>query len=66
MFFDIEERPDGTYDDYGVQRTRYTPSMYIDIDDIFIRQGRNDIPLHEYLHDLMVSAVKEVINEHYK
>lgn len=64
MFIDIEERANGTYHDYGVQRTRYTPTMYIDIDNIFIRQGCNEISLHKYLHDLMVSVVKEVINEH--
>ena len=66
MFIDIEERTDGTYNDYGVHRTKYAPSMYIDIDNIFIRQECNEISLHKYLHDLMVSAVKEVINEHYK
>lgn len=66
MFIDIEERPNGTYHDYGVQRTRYTPSMYIDIDNIFIRQGYSEIPLHEYIHDLMVVAMKEVVNEHCK
>lgn len=66
MFIDVEERPDGTYDDYGVRRIRYTPNMYIDIDHIFIRQECNDIPLHEYIHELMISAMKEVINEHCK
>ena len=65
MFFDIEENTNGTYNDYDVLRTN-APSMYIDIDHIFIRQGCNEIPLHEYIHDLMVIAMKEVINEHYK
>lgn len=66
MFIDIEERANGTYHDYGVQRIRYTPTMYIDIDNIFIRQEYNEISLHKYLHDLMASAVKEVINGHCK
>ncbi len=65
MFFDIEEKPHNTYNDYGVLRTS-VPSMYIDIDHIFIRQGHNDIPLHEYMHDLMVVAIREVVNEHCK
>ena len=65
MFFDIEEKPNDTCNDYGVLRTS-APSMYIDIDNIFIRQGHNDIPLHEYMHDLMVSAMKEIVNEHCK
>lgn len=62
MFFDIEEKPNDTYNDYGVLRTS-APSMYIDIDNIFIRQGCSEMPLHEYIHDLMVVAMKEVINE---
>lgn len=65
MFFDIEENQNGTYNDYGVLRTN-APSMYIDIDHICIRQGCNEMPLHEYIHDLMVIAMKEVVNEHYK
>ena len=65
MFFDIEEKPNGTYNNYGVLRTS-APSMYIDIDNIFIRQGCNETTLHEYMHDLMVSAMKEVVNEHCK
>ena len=65
MSFNIKEKQNGTYNDYGVLRTN-APSMYIDIDNIFIRQGHNDIPLHEYMHDLMVSAMKEVVNEHCK
>lgn len=65
MFFDIEEKLNGTYNDYGVLRTN-APSMYIDIDNIFIRQGCSEMPLHEYIHDLMVVAMKEVLNEHCK
>lgn len=65
MFFDIEEKLNGTYNDYGVLRTN-APSMYIDIDNIFIRQGYSEITLHEYIHDLMVVAMKEVVNEHCK
>ena len=66
MFSNIEERPNGTYNDYGVQLTQCAPSMYIDIDNIFIRQGHSEIPLHEYIRDLMVVAMKEVVNEHCK
>ena len=66
MFIDVEERKDGKYNDYGVEHTKYTPTMYIDIDNIFIRQGLREIPLHEYIHDLMVVAMKEVVNEHCK
>lgn len=62
MFSNIEERPNGAYNDYGVQ----APSVYIDIDNIFIRQGYSKIPLHKYIHDLMVVAMKEVVNEHCK
>lgn len=62
MFFDIKENPNGTYNEYGVLRTN-APSMYIDIDNIFIRQGCSEMPLHEYIHDLMVVAMKEVVNE---
>lgn len=65
MFFDIEEKLNGTYNDYGVLRTN-APSMYIDIDNIFIRQGYSEMSLHEYIHDLMVVAMKEVVNEHCK
>lgn len=65
MFFDIEEKLNGTYNNYGVLRTS-APSMYIDIDNIFIRQGCSETTLHEYMHDLMVSAMKEVVNEHCK
>ena len=66
MFINVEERKDGTYNDYGVERTRYTPTMYIDVDDIFIRQGLRELPLHEYIHDLIVVAMKEIVNEHCK
>lgn len=66
MFIDVTERKDGTYNDYGVERTRYTPTIYIDVDNIFIRQGLRELPLHEYIHDLMVVTMKEVINEHCK
>ena len=65
MFINVEERKDGTYNDYG-GRTRYTPTMYIDVNNIFIRQGLRELPLHEYIHDLMVVAMKEVVNEHCK
>lgn len=51
-----------THNEYGVLRT-CAPSMYIDIDNIFIRQGCSEMPLHEYIHDLMVIAMKEVVNE---
>jgi len=65
MFFDIEEKPNDTCNDYGVLQTS-APSMYINIDHIFIRQGCSETTLHEYMHDLMVSAMKEVVNEHCK
>lgn len=65
MFFDIEENTNGTYNDYSVLRTS-APSMYIDIDNIFIRQGCSEMPLHEYIRDVMVVAMKEVVNEHCK
>ena len=65
MFFAIEEKTNDTCNEYGVLRTSAS-SMYIDIDHIFIRQGRSETTLHEYMHDLMVSAMKEVINEHCK
>ena len=66
MFSNIEENPNGTYSDYGVQLTQSAPSMYIDIDNIFIRQGHSKTPLHKYIHDLMVVAMKEVVDEHCK
>lgn len=66
MFIDITERKDGTYNDYGVERTRYTPTMYIDVDNIFIRQGLKELPLHDYLQNIMITAVKEVVNENFK
>lgn len=66
MFIDAEKRKDGTCNSYGVERTRYTPTMYVDVDNIFIRQGSRELPLHEYIHDLMVVAMKEVVNEHCK
>ncbi len=66
MFSNIEKKPNGTYNDYCVQLTQCAPSMYIDIDNIFIRQGHGEIPLHKYIHDLMVVAMKEVVNEHCK
>ena len=66
MFSNIEENPNGTYSDYGVQLTQCAPSMYIDIDNIFIRQGHSETPLHKYIHDLMVVAMKEVVDEHCK
>lgn len=65
MFFDIEENTNDTYNNYGVLRTN-APSMYIDIDNIFIRQGCSEMPLHEYIRDVMVVAMKEVVNEHCK
>lgn len=66
MFSNIEEKPNGTYNNYGVQLTQCAPNMYIDIDNIFIRQGHSEIPLHKYIHDLMVVAMKEVVDEHCK
>lgn len=66
MFSNIEEKPNGTYNGYCVQLTQCAPSMYIDIDNIFIRQGHSEIPLYKYIHDLMVVAMKEVVNEHCK
>lgn len=66
MFPNIKESPNWTYNDYGVHLTQCAPNMYIDIDNIFIRQGHNEIPLHKYIHDLMVVAMKEVVNEHCK
>ena len=66
MFIDVEERKDSTHNCYGIERTRYTSTMYIDVDNIFIRQGLREMPLHEYMHDLMVVAVKEVVNEYCK
>ena len=65
MSFNIEEKPNDTYNGYGVLQTN-APSMYIDIDNIFIHHGYDEIPLHEYIHDLMVVAMKEVVNEHCK
>lgn len=62
MSFNIEEKPNDTYNGYGVQ----APNVYVDIDNIFIRQGRSEKPLHKYIHDLMVVAMKEVVNEHCK
>ena len=62
MSFNIDEKPNNTYNGYGVQ----APSMYIDIDNIFIRHEHSEIPLHKYIHDLMVVAMKEVVNEHCK
>lgn len=66
MFIDVEEREDGTYNDYGVKHTRYTPTMYIDVDNIFIRQGLRELPLHDYLQAMMVMALEDVIDERFK
>lgn len=62
MSFNIEEKPNDMYNGYGVQ----APNVYVDIDNIFIRQGHSEKPLHKYIHNLMVVAMKEVVNEHCK
>ena len=54
-----------THNEYGVLRI-CAPSMYIDIDNIFIHHGYSEIPLHDYLYNLMVVAMKEAVNEHCK
>lgn len=66
MFIDVGKRKDGTYNDYGVEPTRCTSTMYIDVDNIFIRQGLRELPLHNYLQEMMVVAVEKVLDENFK